>query len=251
MEQAINDIRDVQNRYYHDLAMQQLMVLKNVGNRQKSNFIQAVGQERLKQYIDNNIALDRIYNYFRGFLSDKEAISTKGFILGYEFNICLLEELKRIGMENIQSEVPITDTVLDALGYSNGNQKLVTILSDMTQRKLHLRQGYHSFEAKAHADFKYNVYKKNNKIFGPKVIKQIKGAVGHYKDSETFTKAHVYVLENAIIDKRLNDEINELGADIVRSNVSVEGINNRIRILRDTVNLSARGSINKIKQKAF
>lgn len=240
--------------HIHAKVIEQLKGIQNVSTHDIQQFVIVCGERRLKQYCDNNYNLKNIYRYLDGTLDEKKIITTKMDLRALESNILLIEMLQNKGAKTVLSEVPIEGTVIDAVADLSGDEHFNVITKDLILNDVCLREGLHTFEVKARRrldDKKYiktqekkEEKQKNKKQEGPredKVIKQIKYAVGHYKDCKRFVKAHVVVARNTTVTAEINDKINEMGADIIRMEVTLKELQNRVEEMRELFELFKRG----------
>jgi hypothetical protein len=153
------------------------------------NPIEVLGQERINLYNKMHYPVQRALDFFMH--GDKSQIDN---LIGSEFQFQTERQLKPVA-DHIESEVEVRNSSID-------------IVADISGFK-------HTYENKA-------VRVLNNK----KVLNQIAKARGHYKGKEVLH--HVVVLSDTKVSPEMEQQINSIGADVIRSCLTREDLLNEL-----------------------
>lgn len=219
-------------QFYDEVVIQQLRTIKSVDSGEMIAFVNGLGEQRLLQYSLNHFNLSIVYKYFNGTLEDDKIHGVRKRLRGYEFNIYLLESLKRKGVKDIQTEVEFKDTRIDIVADLNGTEKFRIISPEMKECLQTAQKGINTFEAKAHYVLEMVQEKGRSE---EQVIKQIRKARGYYQKNDNYAMSHVYVLADTIVPNDLNKRIYDEGGDTIRATITRGDLFNRVDWLHNKV----------------
>lgn len=158
-----------------------------------------LGEERIEQYRLNRYPLEKVFRFFIGDLQNDE--STRNHLMGFEFNVHLLNYLKSINAKNIRTEVPINKGRVDAIAQKDG--------------KLHV------YEAKC---------TKSLELSSGEWSRQIKTALKFYKGC----KPVIYVPKDCTIEPMYESFAESyLGAEIQKADITKSDIENNLIKIQD------------------
>lgn len=176
-----------------------------------------LGYERVRQYYLNGFALEKVLAYFTEEMSQEKQLGSKACLMGFEFNVYLLEVLKALSAQDIQSEVPLYGTRVDAIAYIDGKTPFTIIKDGNREAEITLPRGYHTFEAKC-----------TSKLTD-KCVKQALEA------NKMYDNTNVFVLKDTIVPPTIYSQLRQLGTNIIVSDVQKSDMEDRLNNIKERI----------------